>query len=129
MIRGVSLLRIRKERILPAISQIKFNTYNSCLTTLLILTAFLTIDFICLFFYRSWKIAIQTGAALFLFTRTKLSHNFASRLYFPVQDSSSFGPSKAIGIFELIVRLQYTLSKLATLLAAVLFFLRDPSIL
>ena len=39
-IRSVSLLRIRKERIQPAGGNSKqFNTYSSCLTTLLIFTA------------------------------------------------------------------------------------------
>ena len=39
MIRSVSLLRIRKDWILPAVTRKRFNTYISCLTTLLIFKA------------------------------------------------------------------------------------------
>ena len=37
--RSFSLLRIRKERILPAVTRKNLNTYISCLTTLLVFTA------------------------------------------------------------------------------------------
>ena len=39
MIRNVSLLRIRKEWIQPAVARNNFSRYSSCLTTLLIFTA------------------------------------------------------------------------------------------
>ena len=44
MIRNVSLLRIRKEWIQPAVNRNKFNTYSSCLTTLLIFTAIFELE-------------------------------------------------------------------------------------
>ena len=108
MIRSVSLLRIRKEWTLPAVTRNNFNTYWTAfwqdglpIRSFLNRSRELNDGFYP--FYRGGKIAIQKGPALFQLqgkSATQLRRHVLQDVIFPIhilfQDSSSFGPSKAV---------------------------------
>ena len=84
MIRNVSLLRIRKEWMQPAVTRNNFNTYSSCLTTPLIFTAIFELEVTAIFeldfigmvksqYKQDLHCTSSQGQI-----ETKLSHNFAS---------------------------------------------------
>ena len=131
-------LRIRKECILPAVMQNNLNTrYISSLTTLLIFAAIFKtkaqIKRLLLSIYRVVKLQYKrdlhcsssdhkdkTATQL----RCGVLQDFTFPLHISLQDSSSFRPFKAISLCS-SHRIQWKVNKLATLSAAVLFFLQD----
>ena len=109
MIRSVSLLRIRKEWTLPAVTRNNFHTYKSFLQDGLPIRSFLNgsheLNDGFYPFYRGGKIAIQTGPALFQLqgkSATQLRRHVLQDAIFPIhisfQDLSSFDQSKAVSL-------------------------------
>ena len=68
------------------------------------------INFIC--FIGEVNFTLQTGPALFKFTRTRLLYNFAGKSYLI---------SRLVVIWLAYIRIQWKISKLATLSATLLF--------